>query len=254
MAQLGDQQTRHRQPHRVLGAWEGDDDSSGVGPGTRPAEQRGRPNLLEAEHPEQLSEPRQPLVEERVDGFEGAVAPRDAGSAGRDDYVHLAGRGELADERGHFARLVAKNPPPLDNVPGVGEELDDGTPARVGGFGPGVADGDDEAAHRSRCRGAVRDRGHGPIISRCGTICAVSRLIAVSVALLCLAVPAADAPLDRDAERWVTQTLAKLSLDDRIGQLLAPEFDSTYLPTASDEFDRLSKVVRDSPAGAVIAF
>jgi len=82
----------------------------------------------------------------------------------------------------------------------------------------------------------------------------VSRLIAVSVALLCLAVPAADAPLDRDAERWVTQTLAKLSLDDRIGQLLAPEFDSTYLPTDSDEFDRLSKVVRDSHAGAVIAF
>ena len=51
-----------------------------------------------------------------------------------------------------------------------------------------------------------------------------------------------------------TQTLAKLSLEDRIGQLIAPAFDSTYLPTDSDEFDRLARVMRDSHAGAVIAF
>ena len=102
-----------------------------------------------------------------------------------------------------------------------------------------------------------------PIISRCGRICAVSaparrdsvpRAPALPLAVLFLALPAAQSPLDREAERWVTQTLAKLSLDDRIGQLIAPEFDSTYLPTDSDEFDRLSQVMRDSHAGAVIAF
>jgi beta-N-acetylhexosaminidase len=82
----------------------------------------------------------------------------------------------------------------------------------------------------------------------------VSRLLALTAALLSLAVLSAEAPLDRDAERWVAQTLAKLSLDDRIGQLIAPAFDSTYLPTDSDEFDRLSAVMRDSHAGAVIAF
>jgi beta-glucosidase-like glycosyl hydrolase len=82
----------------------------------------------------------------------------------------------------------------------------------------------------------------------------VYRPLALIVALLCLAGPAADTPLDRDAERWVAQTFAKLSLDDRIGQLIAPAFDSTYLPTDSDEFERLRSVLRDSHAGAVIAF
>jgi beta-glucosidase-like glycosyl hydrolase len=69
-----------------------------------------------------------------------------------------------------------------------------------------------------------------------------------------LATPAAKTPLDREAERWVAQTLARLSIDDKVGQLIAPAFDSTYLPTDSDEFDRLTRVVRDSRAGAVIAF
>ncbi len=64
----------------------------------------------------------------------------------------------------------------------------------------------------------------------------------------------AQGPLDREAERWVTQTLAKLTLDDRVGQLIAPGFDSTYLPTDSDEFDRLTRVMQESHAGAVIAF
>src|SRR5512139_543255 len=78
--------------------------------------------------------------------------------------------------------------------------------------------------------------------------------LAIAMALLVLALPAAQAPLDRDAERWVSQTLAKLSLDDRIGQLIAPAFDSTYLPRDSDEFDRLARVMQESHAGALIAF
>ena len=82
----------------------------------------------------------------------------------------------------------------------------------------------------------------------------IPRLLALPLALLVLALPAAQSPLDREAERWVTQTIAKLSLEDRIGQLIAPAFDSTYLPTDSDQFDRISQVIRDSHAGAVIAF
>jgi beta-glucosidase-like glycosyl hydrolase len=81
-----------------------------------------------------------------------------------------------------------------------------------------------------------------------------SSLLGTLLALVCLAVPSGEAPLDREAERWVTQTLAKLSLEDRIGQLIAPAFDSTYLPTDSDEFDRLIRVIHESHAGAVIAF
>ena len=66
--------------------------------------------------------------------------------------------------------------------------------------------------------------------------------------------PPARGPLDREAERWVAQTLARLTLDEKVGQLIAPGFDSTYLPTDSDEFDRLTRVIRESHAGAVIAF
>jgi beta-glucosidase-like glycosyl hydrolase len=39
-----------------------------------------------------------------------------------------------------------------------------------------------------------------------------------------------------------------------VGQLIAPGFNSTYLPTDSDEFERLAAVLRQSHAGAVIAF
>ncbi|MCC7179500.1 MAG: hypothetical protein IT177_14055, partial [Acidobacteria bacterium] len=69
-----------------------------------------------------------------------------------------------------------------------------------------------------------------------------------------LAIPSAQAPLDREAQRWVTQTLAKLTWDQKIGQLIAPAFNSTYLPTDSEEFDELVRAMQESHAGAVIAF
>ncbi|HQZ41094.1 MAG TPA: glycoside hydrolase family 3 N-terminal domain-containing protein, partial [Vicinamibacterales bacterium] len=66
--------------------------------------------------------------------------------------------------------------------------------------------------------------------------------------------PEAQAPLDRGARRWVEQTLARLTLDEKVGQLIAPGFDSTYLPSDSDEYDRLTRVLQESHAGGVIAF
>ena len=53
--------------------------------GGRAAHHRRRADLLEAEHAEQLAESVQALLEQAVDGFEGAVARRDAGAAGGDD-------------------------------------------------------------------------------------------------------------------------------------------------------------------------
>ena len=107
----------------------------------------------------------------------------------------------------------------------------------------------------ARC--AVEDMP--PIILRCAydlrrspqpvADASISRRLALPLCRGVPRAPAAQSPLDRDAERWVTQTLAKLTLDDRIGQLIAPAFDSTYLPTDSDEFDRLSRSMRDSHVG-----
>jgi beta-N-acetylhexosaminidase len=72
-------------------------------------------------------------------------------------------------------------------------------------------------------------------------------------------VPAARAarpgwPLDRDAQRWVDATLAKLTDDELVGQLIVPRFESTFISTDSDEWDRLTTLVRDLHVGGVIAF
>jgi len=51
--------------------------------------------------------------------------------------------------------------------------------------------------------------------------------------------------LDKAAERWVEQTKQKLSLDEKIGQLIVPSFESNFLSTDSETFDALTRLVRD---------
>jgi beta-N-acetylhexosaminidase len=68
-----------------------------------------------------------------------------------------------------------------------------------------------------------------------------------------LATPAAPA-LDRNAARWVQATLGKMTLEEEIGQLIVPAFQSTYLSTDSDEFDRLATLVREVQVGGFIMF
>jgi len=71
-----------------------------------------------AEHPEQLAEPVEPLLEQGIDGFERAVPRGDAGAPGRQDgldcrVVELAGDcgldlvGVVADRRSKMARPLA---------------------------------------------------------------------------------------------------------------------------------------------------
>ena len=62
------------------------------------------------------------------------------------------------------------------------------------------------------------------------------------------------APLDRDAERWVKRTLGRMTLDEKIGQVLVPSFESIYLATDSDVFDQLAGYVRSQHVGGFIAF
>jgi beta-N-acetylhexosaminidase len=51
--------------------------------------------------------------------------------------------------------------------------------------------------------------------------------------------------LDRAAEQWVADTLKKLTLDEKIGQLIVPSFDSGFVSTDSDTFDALARLVRE---------
>ncbi len=59
---------------------------------------------------------------------------------------------------------------------------------------------------------------------------------------------------DRAAEKWVDQTLKKLTPDEKIGQLIVPSFESNFLSTDSDTFDMLTKLVREYHVGGFHVF
>ncbi|MGQ0733196.1 MAG: glycoside hydrolase family 3 protein, partial [Acidobacteriota bacterium] len=61
-------------------------------------------------------------------------------------------------------------------------------------------------------------------------------------------------PLDRDALRWVTETMKKLTTDQMVGQLLMPRFSGVYTSTDSDVFEALATLVREAHIGGVIGF
>lgn len=83
--------------------------------------------------------------------------------------------------------------------------------------------------------------------------------VAAAFACACAAALAAAAPappfaLDSAAERWVEQTKKQLTLDEKIGQLIVPSVDSSYLSTDSDTFDQLSRLVREFHVGGFHVF
>ncbi|HKB13779.1 MAG TPA: glycoside hydrolase family 3 N-terminal domain-containing protein [Vicinamibacterales bacterium] len=60
--------------------------------------------------------------------------------------------------------------------------------------------------------------------------------------------------LDRAAEQWVADTFKKLTLDEKIGQLIVPSFDSGFISTDSDTFDALARLVREYHVGGFHVF
>ena len=71
-------------------------------------------------------------------------------------------------------------------------------------------------------------------------------------AALLVATPAAQ--LEPEAAGWVETTLAGMTLDEKVGQLVMPSFRSTYLSTDSAEFDRLAALVREQHPGGFLMF
>jgi beta-N-acetylhexosaminidase len=60
--------------------------------------------------------------------------------------------------------------------------------------------------------------------------------------------------LDATGERWVASTLARMSVDDKVGQLLVSSFGSDYISTDSQEFDALTRIVHDYHIGGFHVF
>jgi beta-N-acetylhexosaminidase len=65
--------------------------------------------------------------------------------------------------------------------------------------------------------------------------------------------PAAPA-LDKAAARWVEDTMRKMTIDDKVGQLIVPAIDSTYLATDSADFERLANDVTKLRVGGFHVF
>jgi len=79
--------------------------------------------------------------------------------------------------------------------------------------------------------------------------------VALAAAVLVSQIFAGAQPaLDRDAERWVKRTLEKMTLDQKIGQVLVPSFESSYLASDSDVFDQLAGFIRNQHVGGFVVF
>jgi len=65
-------------------------------------------------------------------------------------------------------------------------------------------------------------------------------------------VPGAAAPLEAEARAWVDETLASLTLREKVGQLIVVWTLGDYVATSSPEFEELSGLVVDEGLGGVV--
>src|SRR4026209_2446153 len=78
------------------------------------------------------------------------------------------------------------------------------------------------------------------------------------IAALVVTVPARQAVLpdvlDKAAAKWVEDTFRKMTLDDKVGQLVVTSANTTYLSSDTDAFESLVRKVKDLRLGGVHVF
>ena len=79
---------------------------------------------------------------------------------------------------------------------------------------------------------------------------------ALLLAALCLGSAAGSGAGDLDpaARRWVDDTLARLTLDEKLGQLLLPSFRAAYTSSDSRTYDELTALVHEQRVGGLHLF
>ena len=60
--------------------------------------------------------------------------------------------------------------------------------------------------------------------------------------------------LDADARRWVDETLAAMTLDEKVGQLVVPTFLSSYTSSDSETYDDLVSLIHEEHVGGIHVF
>jgi beta-N-acetylhexosaminidase len=61
-------------------------------------------------------------------------------------------------------------------------------------------------------------------------------------------------PLDKDAQKWVHDTLKGMTIEDKVGQMIVSSFQSNFLSTDSNTFDALVKSVHEHRVGGFHVF
>ena len=79
------------------------------------------------------------------------------------------------------------------------------------------------------------------------------------IAVLLFAASAAMAaqaprPLDRAAEKWVRDTLKKMTVEEKVGQMIVSSFQSNYTSSDSDDFEAMVKAVHEYKVGGFHVF
>ena len=75
---------------------------------------------------------------------------------------------------------------------------------------------------------------------------ALGLLLAVSASFAASVRAAAPPPRpDKQATAWVKKTLARMTLDEKVGQLVVPGLNGVYTPSDSDASERLERLVRE---------
>jgi beta-N-acetylhexosaminidase len=85
-------------------------------------------------------------------------------------------------------------------------------------------------------------------------LAASSCLVLLALVTVLVAVGPAKPPLDKAAEKWVQDTLKRMTLDEKVGQLLLPSIDAVITSTDSDVFEKKLHLVRDLKVGAIHVF
>jgi beta-N-acetylhexosaminidase len=79
-------------------------------------------------------------------------------------------------------------------------------------------------------------------------------LISAAVSAALVAQDVRLAPLDKEAEKWVQTTLKKMSVEEKVGQMIVPSFQTNFMPTDSKEFEELVKAIHEYHVGGFHVF
>jgi beta-N-acetylhexosaminidase len=82
----------------------------------------------------------------------------------------------------------------------------------------------------------------------------IPAFLVLAIGVLSIAQAPLPDSLDKAAAKWVEDTFKKMTLDDKVGQLVVTSANTTYLASDTDAYESLAKKVQDLRLGGVHVF